>query len=46
MRIAIYGAGSLGTILGAYLAKGGVEADLITRNEEHIAALQKMGQRW
>ncbi|NBK22306.1 MAG: ketopantoate reductase family protein [Spirochaetia bacterium] len=45
MRIAIYGAGSLGTILGAYLAKGGVEADLITRNEKHIAALQKNGAK-
>ncbi|HKM06423.1 MAG TPA: 2-dehydropantoate 2-reductase [Sphaerochaeta sp.] len=43
MRIAIYGAGSLGTILGAYLARGGVEADLITRNEEHIAALRANG---
>ncbi len=45
MRIAIYGAGSLGTILGAYLAKGGIEADLITRNEKHIAALQKHGAK-
>ena len=45
MRIAIYGAGSLGTILGAYLARGGVEADLITRNEEHIAALQTNGAK-
>jgi len=45
MRIAIYGAGSLGTILGAYLAKGGVEADLITRNKEHIAALQANGAK-
>jgi 2-dehydropantoate 2-reductase len=45
MRIAIYGAGSLGTILGAYLARGGVEADLITRNEEHIAALQANGAK-
>ncbi|MBI9095853.1 MAG: 2-dehydropantoate 2-reductase [Sphaerochaeta sp.] len=45
MRIAIYGAGSLGTILGAYLARGGIEADLITRNEEHIAALQANGAK-
>jgi len=45
MRIAIYGAGSLGTILGAYLAKGGVEADLITRNKEHIAALRANGAK-
>ncbi|MGB4405534.1 MAG: 2-dehydropantoate 2-reductase [Sphaerochaeta sp.] len=45
MRIAIYGAGSLGTILGAYLARGGVQADLITRNEEHIATLQANGAK-
>lgn len=45
MRIAIYGAGSLGTILGAYLARGGIEADLITRNERHIAALQANGAK-
>lgn len=45
MRIAIYGAGSLGTILGAYLAKNKVAADLITRNEDHVAALQDKGAR-
>ena len=45
MRIAIYGAGSLGTILGAYLARGNVQVDLITRNEEHIAALQTNGAK-
>ncbi len=45
MRIAIYGAGSLGTILGAYLARGNVQADLITRNEKHIAALQANGAK-
>ncbi len=43
MRLAIYGAGSLGTILGAYLAKAGVEVDLISRNNAHIAALQSTG---
>ena len=32
MRIAIYGAGSLGTILGAYINKGGVPVELINRN--------------
>ncbi|MGE4465126.1 ketopantoate reductase family protein [Sphaerochaeta sp.] len=43
MRIAIYGAGSLGTVLGAYLAKAGVAVDLYSRNEEHIQALRKDG---
>ena len=41
MRVAIYGAGSLGTILGAYINKAGVEIDLINRNKAHVAALQQ-----
>ena len=45
MRFAIYGAGSLGTVLGAYLTKNGVNVDLINRNKAHIAALQKNGAR-
>ena len=43
MRIAIYGAGSLGTILGAYINKGGVSVELINRNKAHVDALQKKG---
>lgn len=43
MRIAIYGAGSLGTILGAYISKAGVEIELINRNKAHIEALQTRG---
>lgn len=43
MRIAIYGAGSLGTVLGAYLHERGVAVDLISRNKEHIEALQRKG---
>ena len=43
MRIAIYGAGSLGTILGAYISKAGVTIDLINRNKAHIEALQTKG---
>ena len=41
MRVAIYGAGSLGTILGAFITKAGVSIDLINRNKEHVNALQK-----
>lgn len=51
MRIAIYGAGSLGTVLGAYIAKnagkceydleGGVE--LYNRNKAHVEALNAHG---
>ena len=43
MNLAIYGAGSLGTILGAYITKKGYDIDLITRNESHIAGLKEKG---
>ncbi len=43
MRAAIYGAGSLGTILGAYISKNGGEIELINRNKAHVAALQEKG---
>lgn len=43
MRVAIYGAGSLGTILGAYITRAGYEIELINRNEAHIKALQESG---
>ena len=45
MKTAIYGAGSLGTVLGAYLAKAGVDVDLITRNREHVDALNRDGAK-
>ncbi|MGM9764434.1 MAG: ketopantoate reductase family protein [Candidatus Cryptobacteroides sp.] len=43
MRAAIYGAGSLGTILGAYITKNGGDIELINRNIKHIEALQTNG---
>ena len=43
MRAAIYGAGSLGTILGAFITKGGVGIELINRNKAHVEALQQSG---
>lgn len=43
MRTAIYGAGSLGTILGAYITKNGGEIELINRNARHVEALQTKG---
>lgn len=43
MRAAIYGAGSLGTILGAYITKNGGNIELINRNKAHIEALKKNG---
>lgn len=43
MRIAIMGVGSLGTILGAYITKGGVNVDLIDVNKEHVKVLNEKG---
>ena len=43
MRVAIYGAGSLGTILGAFISKAGVPVELINRNKAHIEALKTQG---
>ena len=43
-RIAIMGAGALGTILGAYIAKTR-QVDLINRNKAHVEALNKHGAR-
>lgn len=43
MRCAIYGAGSLGTVLGAYMTKAGVDVELINRNKEHVAAMKEKG---
>ena len=43
MRAAIYGAGSLGMILGAFITKNGGRIDLINRNKAHVEAIRKNG---
>jgi 2-dehydropantoate 2-reductase len=43
MRIAIYGAGSLGTVLGAFITQGGMTVDLINRNAAHVDGLKNKG---
>ncbi len=43
MKYAIYGAGSLGTVMGAYLTKAGVDIELVNRNEAHVKALNEKG---
>lgn len=43
LRSAIYGAGSLGTILGAFITRSGKKIDLINHNEAHVKALQADG---
>jgi 2-dehydropantoate 2-reductase len=41
-RVAIYGAGAMGTVLGAFLTAGGLQnVQLITRNQAHVAGLNK-----
>ena len=43
MKIAVYGAGAMGTVLGAFLSKSGVDVTLVCRNRAHVEALQKRG---
>ncbi|MGO5024052.1 ketopantoate reductase family protein [Lawsonibacter sp. LCP25S3_G6] len=43
MKTAIYGAGALGTVMGALLTQKGVDIDLITRNAEHARAMKEHG---
>lgn len=45
MRTAIYGAGSLGTILGAFISKAGEQVELINRNKAHVDALNANGAK-
>lgn len=45
MRIALVGAGSLGTIAGALLSKAGLDIVLVDANEENVRALNEAGAR-
>lgn len=45
MRVAIYGAGAMGTLLGAYISASGKQIDLITRNAGQVAALNERGAK-
>ena len=43
-KIAIYGAGAMGTVLGAFLTQGGLQnVTLITRNRAHVEGLKSKG---
>ncbi|MBE5745413.1 MAG: 2-dehydropantoate 2-reductase [Clostridiales bacterium] len=45
-RIAIYGAGAMGTVLGSLLTLGGLKnVELITRNKAHVNGLNEQGAR-
>lgn len=43
MKVAVMGVGSLGTILGAYIAKAGLDVDLIDPYQEHVNVLNRDG---
>ena len=43
VKVAIYGAGAMGTVLGSALTEGGVQTHLITRNRAHVEGLNKHG---
>lgn len=45
MRIAVMGAGSLGTVVGALLTRGGLDVWMVDANEEHVGALNRNGAR-
>ncbi len=45
MRTCIYGAGSLGTVLGAYVTEKGGEIELVNRNKAHVEALRTNGAK-
>ena len=45
MRACIYGAGAMGTVLGAMISRAGVDIDLVTRNAEHVRALNAGGAK-
>lgn len=45
-KICVYGAGAMGTVLGALLTKGGLEnVHLVTRNQAHVDGLCKDGAK-
>ena len=44
-KYAIYGAGSLGTVLGAFITKNGGEIELVNRNKAHVAKLNEKGAK-
>ena len=43
MKIGLWGAGSLGTILGAAMTRAGFDVELISRNASHVAGLKARG---
>lgn len=46
MRVCIYGAGAMGSSLGGLLAQKGVIADLVSRDRDHVNALNSNGVKF
>ena len=44
MRIAIIGAGAMGTAIGAYITRAGYAMDMVDANMEQVGALKRMAQ--
>ncbi|MDR1735749.1 MAG: 2-dehydropantoate 2-reductase [Oscillospiraceae bacterium] len=45
MRIAILGSGAMGTVMGAYFAKNGLDPELIDNYQAHVDAMREKGAR-
>ena len=43
MRIAILGCGAMGTVMGAFMTKGGTPVDMIDNYRAHVDALNERG---
>jgi len=43
MKVAIYGTGALGSVIGAGLINGGINIDLIDNDEQQVEAIRKNG---
>jgi len=43
MKIAILGCGAMGTVMGAYMTKGGCDVELIDNYQAHVDALNEKG---
>jgi 2-dehydropantoate 2-reductase len=44
-RIAIYGCGAMGTVLGAFLSRRGINLEMVDSYEEHVIALNEKGAK-
>lgn len=42
MKIGILGCGAMGTVMGAYMTKNGLEVEMIDSYKEHVDMLNKM----